>query len=121
MSRTLSLACASAILMTLAAPAVAQQQFSQERVVRTDDVDVYTARGADTVLNRIENAAEQLCGDRAGPMPLPERAGVHNCTYETMDIAVAESGNRAIFNRYHGIEPRVVVEEDPYLEPKGSK
>ncbi len=125
MSRTVSLACASAILLALAAPAaVAQQQFQQERVVRTDDVDALRARGADVVLNRIENAAQQLCGDRAGPMPLPERAGVANCTYETTEIAVAESGNPVLHQRYYGYEPQIIVEDDyydPNLPPKGSR
>ncbi|MBY0567821.1 MAG: UrcA family protein [Hyphomonadaceae bacterium] len=126
MSRTVSLACASAILLALAAPAaVAQQQFHQERTVRTSDIDINTRRGADEALERIEEASEQLCGDRPGPMPLPERAGVENCTYETMEIAVADSGNRMLHQRYYGYEPQVIIEDDgsadPYLEPKGSR
>lgn len=118
MSRTVSFACASALLLALAAPAVAQQQFSQDRVVTTAGVDVNTRGGADIVLDRIENAAEAICGDRPGPMPLPERAGVANCTYETTEIAVDDSGIPMLHQRYYGYEPQIIIEDD--LGTKGS-
>jgi len=123
MSRIISLACASAILLALAAPAAAQN-YPEQRIVRTSDVDAYSPRGADTVLNRIENAAEDVCGDRPGPMPLPQRQDIRACTYETMEIAVADSGNPVLHQRYHGYEPQIIIEYDyydPSLSPKGSR
>lgn len=120
MSRSLTLVCATALMLGLAAPSFAQT--SQERVVEYGDVDPYSNRGAETILNRVEEASEQVCGDRTGPMPIPERQGIKDCTYETMDIAVADINNSAVTARYRGYDPSVTVEEgsvDPYLSPKG--
>jgi len=120
MSRTLKLVCASALILGFTAPAFAQR--ANERVVEYGDVDAYTARGADDVLNRVEHAAEQICGDRPGPMPIPERQGVEACTYETMDIAVADIDHPGVTARYHGYDPQVVIEPEGSIDPyiKGS-
>ena len=75
--------------------------------------------GADIVLDRIENTAESICGDRPGPMQLQERAGVANCTYETTEIAVNDSGIPMLHQRYYGYEPQIIIEDE--LDTKGSK
>ncbi len=120
MQRSMTFVCASALMLAFAAPSFAQS--SQNRVVEYGDVDAYSQRGAETILNRVEHASEQICGDRPGPMPIPERQGVAACTYETMDIAVADINNPAVTARYYGYDPQVIVEDpdDAYLSPKGN-
>jgi UrcA family protein len=123
MSRPLSFACASALLLAFASPAFAQDR-NRQQVVEYGDVDQYSDRGADQILRRVQNASENVCGDQPGAMPVTQRDAIRDCTNQTMDQAVADIDNSIITARYYGVSPEVIVEEgsfDPYVDMKGSK
>ncbi len=112
MQRTISLACLSALLLSAAAvPVYAQTDRVRSEVVRTDDVDAYSEAGADTIVRRIERAAGHVCGDRSGPMPLPERVDVNACAVDAEENAIHDADNPVLTARYYGYSPEVVVSE----------
>ncbi len=107
-----SLACLSVLLLSAAAvPAFAQSQEIRREVVRTDDVDAYSTQGADTIVRRIENAADHVCGAQGGAMPLPQRADVNNCSVDAEENAIHDANNPVLTARYYGYSPQVVVAE----------
>ncbi|HYD87244.1 MAG TPA: UrcA family protein [Vitreimonas sp.] len=125
MTRTsLALACAPALLLcAAAAPAFAQAAWDnryESRVVYFGDLDLESRAGADTLIRRIEQASDIVCGDRAGPRPINEHHDVRGCEAETVEYAVREVGHPNVLYRYYGYRPEVVIEgdDDPYYTVK---
>jgi len=114
----LSLICVPALLFATAAPAVAQSQ-QDERVVFYGDLNLNSRAGADTLLRRIEQASDIVCGDRAGPRPISETQSVRSCQVETVEYSVQEVGHPNLLYSYYGYMPEVVIEGswDPYADP----
>ena len=71
MPRTLHFVCASALMFTgrAAAPAMAQQE-PESQVVYFGELDLWSEEGADALVRRIQNAADNVCGDSPGPAPV---------------------------------------------------
>lgn len=122
-----SLACLSVLLLSAATfPAYAQgAQEIRREVVRTDDVDAYSTQGADTIVRRIENAADHVCGAQGGAMPLPQRADINDCSVDAEEDAIHDANNPVLTARYYGYSPQVVVAEgdtdDGYYAPPVKK
>lgn len=122
MSRPLHLICASALLLALSAPAIAQNY--ESRLVTFGDLNLSSDEGADVLIRRIEQASEAVCGDRAGPRPLSEHASVNACETETTEIAIHDVGHPRVTARFYGYEPNIIIGEgdgyypgahDPYV------
>lgn len=123
MLRPLTFACASALALAFAAPAVAQDevivtapptsQGLERRVVQFGDLDLYDDRGARTLVQRIEHAAMEVCGNSQVRLPLPDQRYVEGCTRETMDMAIADIDHPYVSARYFGYTPV------SYYSPKG--
>lgn len=110
MPRSLKFAFAAALAVAAAAPAFAREEVNAQ-VVRYGDLNLKFAGDADTLINRIDNASENVCGDRSGPMPLTERSDVNMCAHESAQVAVAEVGHPVVSGRYYGYTPEVVVDD----------
>jgi UrcA family protein len=69
--------------------------------VRFTDVDISTAHGADTLVRRLKNASERVCG---GPHnrkeSLRERSSYKTCVKEAMDEAVQGVNAPAVSEAY---------------------
>lgn len=117
--RTLHLLCASAFLCAGAiVPPVAAQEAQSERVYY-GDLDLWSEDGADALLQRIRNAADNVCGDVPGPAPVVVQADIRACEFETVDYAIEDLAHPMVTARYTGRTPEVIVEEgsaDPYRE-----
>ena len=68
--------------------------------VRYHDVDVSTAHGAETLVIRIKNASEMVCGPHKGKMSLRERTDYNRCIKEAMDEAVQSANSPAVNEAY---------------------
>jgi len=121
MSRFLTAACVSALLF--AAPAFAQTQV-ESRVVYYGDLDLESRAGADTLIARIQQAADVVCGDRSGPQTIAEHRSVRSCEVVSTEDAVLGVAHPNVLYRYYGYMPEVVIEgswdpdADPYYEVK---
>ncbi len=71
--------------------------------VRYTDVDISTAHGAETLVRRIKNASEMVCGPRKGKMSLHERSAYNQCMKEAMDEAVLSANSPAVTAAYKNI------------------
>lgn len=120
MSRTLHAALASAIALALAAPAFAQNETTQEqqRVVTYGDLDTNRAAGADALIRRIDNAAEQVCGSNDGRTNTRQAYINRACEVETTENGVNDTGNPVVIARYHGSGYAIVEEGDSYYDPR---
>ena len=123
MPRSIHFVCASALFLACAAPAFAQER--ESRVVSYADLNLNHPAGADRMINRIERASDDVCGERTGPAPVVVRQNIRECTYETADNAVADLDHPIVTSRYlYGTSPEVIIEDpDDYYDPdiKGSK
>ncbi len=117
MKRSLALALGSVLALSFAAPAFADPQEPRRQTVSQDGLDTYSDDGADILIRRLRNAAENVCGDRAGPEPVVQEHVTRVCTYETTANAVADANNSVVTARYYGYEPEVIV--DDYGSVKG--
>jgi UrcA family protein len=123
MSRLLAAAAAAALLAG-AAPALAQVQHPESRVVSYADLDLEDPADADAFIARIERAAGEVCGDRTGPRPIAEISDTRDCAYDTTEFAIEDFGHPMVLGRYHGFTPDVVIEgswdpeQDPYYTVK---
>jgi UrcA family protein len=61
-------------------------------IVKFADLDLATDVGARVLLRRIEAAAEQICGDPRGLLPLDRQARVQQCNTQAIAHAVADVG-----------------------------
>jgi UrcA family protein len=126
MSRTLPLICASLVLALAAAPAFAQDRRVATRVY-VGDLDPYSVKDADELLDRVDRAAYDICADREHPVPPTERRSTVECEVASVDETVRNLDHPVITARHQGLDPRVIIEEegsadpyyDPYYTPKG--
>ena len=123
MSRTIPLLCA-ALVLTVAAPTFAQDRQVATRVY-VGDLDPYSVKDADELLDRVDQAAYEICADRSRPVPPTERRNVVECEVNSVDVTVRNLDNPVVSARHQGLEPRVIIEDpnetysDPYYTPKG--
>ena len=115
MSRTKNVACFSALLVIGGAAALpfagAAPAFAQEsRTVRYGELNLNADQGADTLIRRVEQAADVVCGDRPGPQPLQENASVRECEVIATDDAIRGVGHPVVTARYYGRNPDVTIE-----------
>src|SRR5262245_35453935 len=115
MPRNAKAACISALLVIGGASAFtfagASPAFGQEsRTVRYGELDLNDDEGADTLIRRVEHAADIVCGDRHGPQALRESESVGQCeTLATVD-AIQAIGHPVVTSRYYGRRPNVTIE-----------
>lgn len=101
---------------TLLIGAVATPAFAQTRnEVRTEIVefnryDLDHDAGADRLIRRIENAADNVCGERMGPGPLDERRARRGCAQAATEDGVRDVAHPNVTGRYYGVTPYVTVE-----------
>lgn len=108
MQRPLMLALASAIALGFAAAAPAS---AAERALNLNyaALDLDDNAGVDALLRRIEHSAENACGERAGPMPLSQRAAIQRCVRMKSEQAVSDVGNANLTARFYNRNPRIIV------------
>jgi len=61
-------------------------------IVKFADLDLATDVGASVLLRRIEAAAEHICGDPRGLLPLDRSVRVQQCNTQVIAHAVADVG-----------------------------
>ena len=71
--------------------------------VRYHDVDISTPQGAETLVTRIKNASEMVCGPHKGKMTLKERTDHKQYVKEAMDEAVLSANSPAVTAAYKNI------------------
>ena len=119
MLRTVSLVALSAFFMGAAAvPAMAQDV--RQEVVFIGDVDQGSDAGADVIIDRIQDAARDVCGTQGGAMPIPQRNDIRDCRAEATQTAIDDLNNGLVTARYYGLTPEVTVAEDEYVDPDGT-
>jgi UrcA family protein len=95
-----ALAAVSAIA-AIATPAAAETQRDEVSVrVSYRGLDLTTERGANRLLNRIENAAERACGSNEGRLTLAERRAARACEAEAMQRTVASLNDTMVTRQY---------------------
>jgi UrcA family protein len=104
MKLMLALASALALGFAAAAPASAANLSYAE-------LNLDNRAGAEALLQRIETTAEDICGERAGPMPLAQRAAIRRCVQEKSERAVARVGHAGVAALFYDRNPRVVIAE----------
>jgi UrcA family protein len=116
MSRSLYAICIAALLGAAATvPATAQNY--ESRVVTYGELDLNSSAGADTLIRRIDNAAETVCGDRSrnsARLATSER----QCEAETEEYALADVNHPLVTARYYGSGYAVVEEGSAYYDPR---
>ncbi|HYD72467.1 MAG TPA: UrcA family protein [Candidatus Binatia bacterium] len=108
MPRSLMLALASAIALGFAAAAPAAAAERAQRVTYAE-LDLDAGAGVDSLLRRIENAAQYMCGDRSGPMPLHQRMAVRRCVRDKSAQAVADVNHSNVTARFYNRDPSIIV------------
>ena len=84
---TISIAAITAIGI---GPAFAGETVQTQSVaVDTSGYDLTTDEGSDTIVRKIENAAEKVCGARKGAMTLSERTSIDDCVNDAVEGALA--------------------------------
>lgn len=112
MPRTLAITFASALAISALAPAAfADPMEPRRQIVEQDSLDTYSAEGADALINRLENAAANVCGDRPGPEPVVQDHVTRVCTYETTANAIAQAESPLVVSRYYGYDPTITVDD----------
>ena len=97
-----ALASAAALGFMAAAPASAG-------TLRYNELNLDQQAGAQAMLGRIEFAANAACGDRAGPMPLAQRAAIRRCVRDKSERAVSDVGNATLTALYYDRRPHITV------------
>ena len=115
MPRNATAACISALLMIGAAAALtlagAGPAFAQDsRTVRYGELNLNDEEGADTLIRRVEQAADVVCGDYAGTKNLRETASVGRCEVTSTQNAIQAIGHPVVTSRYYGRTPNVTIE-----------
>lgn len=118
MSRTLHIALASVATLAFAAPAFAQNETTQpqSRVVTYGDLNLNSAAGADALVRRIDNAAEQVCGSNDGRTNTRQAYINRNCETEATENGVYDTGNPIVIARYEGSGYAIVEEGSAYYD-----
>lgn len=120
MSRTLPVAFASVIAIALATPAFAQNETTrtQERVVTYGDLNLNSAAGADALVRRIDNAAEQVCGANDGRTTTRQAQINRSCEREATENGVYDTGHPVVIARYEGSGYAIIEEGSAYYDPR---
>lgn len=121
MSRALHLALASAAVLAFATPAFAQNETTrtQDRVVTYGDLNLNSRAGADTLVRRIENASEQVCGVNDGRTNTRQAQINRACEVESTENGVYDTGHPVVIARYEGSGYAIIEEGDaPYYDPR---
>jgi UrcA family protein len=116
MSRCVHAALASALLLAAAAPAMAQNYQSQ--VVTYGELDLNSRNGAETLIRRIEQASDNVCGNRTGPRSVRENSTVNACARETTEIGVEDVAHPNVTRSYYERQGTGYIEGsyDPYYD-----
>ncbi|HET9231309.1 MAG TPA: UrcA family protein [Vitreimonas sp.] len=109
MPRSLMLALASAIAFGFVATAPAAAAEERAQRVTYAELDLDNGAGVESLLRRIRSAAENMCGDRAGPMPLDQRMDVRRCVREKSAQAVADVNHGSVTARFYNRDPSIIV------------
>ncbi len=110
MQRPLMLALASAIALSFAAAAPASAAtFDRAKNLTYAELDLDDRAGAEALLRRIEQSAEDMCGERAGPMPLAQRAAIRQCVRQKSERAVSDVGHSGVTALFYDRNPRVII------------
>lgn len=117
MSRALHLAIASAVALAFAAPAFAQSQ-PEERVVTYGDLDLNSRAGADALIRRIDNAAEQVCGVNDGRTSTRQAQINRACETETTENGVYDTNHPVVIARYEGSGYAIIEEGSDWYDPR---
>ena len=105
-SALLVIGAASALTFASVAPALAQES----RTVRYGELNLNDDDGADTLIRRVEQAADVVCGDRHGPQALRESARVGECETLATNDAIQAIGHPVVTSRYYQRTPDVTIE-----------
>ena len=120
MPRSAYLALASAASLLIAAPAFAQSH-PESRVVTYGELDLDRAAGADTLIRRIDQAAEAVCGQHDGRTTTRQAMSNRQCELEATDNGVADVGHPVVTARYYGSGYAIIEDSadsyDPTLDP----
>lgn len=124
MTRALYLSIASAAALAFAGPAFAQSQ-PESRVVTYGDLNVNSGAGADALIRRIDNAAEQVCGSNDGRTTTRQAQINRACETEATENGVYDTGQPVVIARYEGSGYAVIEDGgeayyDPRLDPSSS-
>jgi UrcA family protein len=106
--------CVSAFLLVAAAPAFARDV---SRTVSYGELNLEDASGADTLIHRVENAADYVCGDYRGQQSIADQSNLGGCEVATTRQAISDIGHPVVTARYYGRTPDVTIESS--LAPDG--
>lgn len=110
MQRPLMFALASAIALGFAAAAPASaENLDRAKDLNYAELDLNDHAGAQALLGRIQQTAEDMCGDRAGPMPLAQRAAIRQCVRQKSERAVSDVGNANVTALFYDRNPRIII------------
>lgn len=88
--KTLAFICGSVAFATLPAMAGAAPSIDVQKIeVSTQGYDLSSKTGADIVLNKINRAAEKVCGATTSRQPLAQRVLAKKCHEDAVIRAVA--------------------------------
>jgi UrcA family protein len=121
MSRTVTLVCAALVIAAAATPSFAQTRNLTPETERIyiGDLDLYSPKDADELLNRIDAASYRVCSDESRPMNALERREASECEMQTADNTVNDLDHPMVTALHNGLSPEVIIEEgsaDPYYE-----
>jgi UrcA family protein len=110
MQRPLMFAIASALVLGFAvAPASAARFERTAERVSYADLNLENRAGAEAMIGRIQRAAENVCGDRRGAMPLAFRVRLDRCVEDETRDALADLGHSGVSALYYGRHPEIIV------------
>jgi UrcA family protein len=115
MPRSLSFVALSVLALCAASPAFSEQNNvaqPQQQVVDYGDLDVYSDAGAEALIRRVQQAADNVCGKHAGPATIQESRSVDLCRVQAAENAISDIGNSIVTARYYGYTPEVIVGEE---------
>lgn len=124
MSRSLPAVIISvAALLGSAATVPASAQLIEDpesRVVEYGELDLNSEAGAETLVRRLNNAAESVCARHDGRRPARQAASDAACEYDTTEVAVNDVNHPNVSAHYYGGTGYVedtVTSYDPRLDP----
>jgi UrcA family protein len=91
---------AAALSFALAAPAAAAPGERFESRIGYADLDLGGAAGADAMINRLRQAADDACGARMGRMSLSEHRRIAACSTAFVQKGVVRLENPVVARRY---------------------
>jgi len=115
--RLLTAACVAALLSGAALPAFAQSDYeTRSERVYIGDLDPYDRHDAQTLLDRIERASDNVCDSRM-PEPPTELEREAACESIATEEAVLEVGNPVLLALHRGYDPSIAVEAEGSADP----